>query len=357
MFVKSQVHSILILISALLIAPLAVSAEPSKPPKLFTENSEMQVTLAGPWRSVKKDKAKDQLYPASLSYTGADGQQHSIEVEVAPRGLTRRVKVCDFPPLKVHFDKKKTKGTEFRGNKSLKLVTYCHTNRKYEQYYIKEFLTYRIYNLITDYSFRVRPMVIEYKDSESKASPLTRFGFLIEDLDDVAERNDMEKLSIPKISYKDLDEETISHLSLFQYMIGNLDWAATDGPKEDSCCHNAKLIGKSNEAIPKYGIPYDFDSSGLVNAHYALPPPGLKVRNIRQRLYRGFCPFNDQIPHSVKMFNEKRTEILALFETNKHLNDKSRKAALAYIEDFYKTINDPKRLSKEITGKCRGKAS
>jgi len=357
MLAKLQTKSIILLISTLLVAPLIASAKETKPPKLFEDGSEMQVTLSGPWRTIKRNKKEDKLYPAQLSYIGADGEQHSIDVEVAPRGLTRRLKVCDFPPLKIHFDKNKTKGTEFRGNKSLKLVTYCHTSTKYEQYYIKEFLTYRIYNLITDYSFRVRPMVIDYSDSEKKGSSLTRFGFLIEDLDDVAERNDMEKLSIPKIPYKDLDEETISHFSLFQYMIGNLDWAATDGPEEDSCCHNAKLIGESNEAIPKYGVPYDFDSTGLVNAHYALPPNSLKVRNIRQRLYRGFCPSNQQMPQSVNLFNDKKAEILALFENNTHLTDKSRKGAIDYIEEFYQTINDPKRLKIEITDKCRGKAS
>jgi len=357
MLAKLQTNSIILLISILLVAPFTASAEDKiKPPKLFEDDSEMQVTLSGPWRVIKRNKEDDELYPAQLSYTGADGNQHSLDVEVAPRGLTRRLKVCDFPPLKVHFDKQKTKGTEFRGNKSLKLVTYCQTNTKYEQYYIKEFLTYRIYNLITDYSFRVRPMMIDYSDSQNKDSSITRFGFLLEDLDDVAKRNDMEKLSIARIPYKDLDEKTISHFSLFQYMIGNLDWAATDGPEEDSCCHNAKLIGKSNEAIPKYGVPYDFDASGLVNAHYAQPPNSLKVRNIRQRLYRGFCPSNPQMPQSVSLFNDKKAEILALFENNTHLTEKSRERAIDYIEEFYQTINDPKRLKKEITDKCRGKA-
>lgn len=343
-----------LLFSMLLTSPATTAAEDKKPAKLFAETGEMQVTLTGPWRRIKRNVEEDELYPAKLTYTAADGQLRTLDVEVAPRGLTRRLRVCDFPPLKVHFDKDKTKDTEFRGNKSLKLVTYCDTSSKFEQYYVKEFLAYRIYNLITDYSFRVRPMLITYQDSEREKDSLTRFSFMIEDLDEVAQRHDLEKLSIAKISHKHLDPAEISKFSLFQFLIGNLDWSAFDGPEEDSCCHNSRLIGKDNESIPKYGIPYDFDSSGLVNAHYALPPTGLGVRNIRQRLYRGFCFANDTLAGTVELFEQKMPEIMALFRDNPHLDDSHRERAIEYVEDFYAVINDPKRFAKEITGKCRG---
>jgi len=344
----------ILLISFLLTAPLSYGQEKAKPPKIFSNSNDLQVTLSGPWNTIKRNKKKDEKYPVQLSYTGADGAQHTFDAEVTLRGITRR-RICDFPPLKIHFDKKKLKGTEFRGNKSLKLVTYCDTNSKYEQYYIKEFLTYRIYNLITDYSFRAQPMVIEYKDSERNDKSITRFGFLIEDVDDMAKRNDLKELSVPKVPYRDLEPATTNQLSLFQYMIGNLDWAATSGPKDDSCCHNSRLIGAGDDIDPKYAVPYDFDSSGLVNAHYAAPPEGLKVRNIRQRLYRGFCVNNDQVPQTVELFNQKKADILSLFQNNTHLNEYMRDGAIDYIEDFYKTINNPKKLDKEIIDKCRGR--
>ncbi len=95
-------------------------------------------------------------------------------------------------------------------------------------------------------------MMIDYKDSERDDQSITRFSFLIEDIDDVAKRNDVEELSIARVPYRELDPVITSRLSLFQFMIGNLDWAATDGPKEDSCCHNSRLIGAGNEINPKY---------------------------------------------------------------------------------------------------------
>ena len=353
---KSGFAVTILLTGYVLIVPLSFAAGTgdAKPPKLFSDNSEMQVTLSGPWRRLQKKIKKDALYPVQLSYTGADGQRHTLDAKVAPRGITRRLSVCKFPPLKIYFDKENTRDTEFRGNKSLKLVTYCHGHSKYEQYYLKEYLVYRIYNLITEYSFRVKPMIIEYRDSEKGDSSITRFSFLIEDIDAVAKRNELKKLTIAQVPYNQLDAVMSSNFSLFQYMIGNLDWAATDGPKINNCCHNSRLIGSGEALNPKYGIPYDFDSSGLVDTHYAAPPDGLKVRNIRQRLFRGFCNFNHTLPQAAKLFNQKKTDILALFENNTHLTDKTRQRAVAYIEGFYKTLNDPKRFKENITDKCRG---
>jgi len=343
------------LISCLLITTPSFAKKDNKPPKLFSDASEMEVTLKGPWHRIRNNIKKDDLYPVKLTYMGADGQQHSLDAEVAPRGITRRFRVCDFPPLKIHFDKKKMKGTEFRGNKSLKLVTYCDTNSKYEQYYIKEFLVYQIYNLVTEYSFRARPMMIAYEDSEKGGKPINRFGFLIEDTDDVAKRNGLEKLKLERVPYNHFDPVQASNYSLFQYMIGNLDWAATDGPDEKSCCHNSKLIGAGEDLNPKFSIPYDFDASGLVDAHYAAPPDGLKVRNVRQRLFRGFCIHNETLPQAADLFRGKKTEILALFEGNPHLTDRNRNKAVNYIEGFYKTLNNPKHFEKEFIDKCRGR--
>ncbi len=344
----------LALVSVFLFTQPLLAAKDGKPTKLFKDNSEWNVTLAGPWRTIKRNVAEDMRYPAQLTYPGEDGQQITIDVEVAPRGITRRHRVCDFPPLKVYFDKEKMKGTEFRGIGSLKLVTYCQTHTKYEQYYIKEFLVYRIYNLITDLSFRVKPLKVDYKESGGDNEPLTRFSFLIEDIDDVAKRNDLKKLTLPEVSHKNLDSVETSYMTMFEYMVGNLDWAATGGPNKERCCHNARLIGKSETENPKYVIPYDFDSTGLVNTHYAAPPKKLRVRNIRQRLYRGFCVQNQNLPQAAELFQQKKPEIMALFEKDTNLSNSSRNRAISYLEDFYEVLDDPKRFKRELTDKCRG---
>lgn len=345
-----------VLVTGLLSAVPLPADETANLPSLFSDTAEMQATLNGPWRTLGNNIRKDARYPAQLTYTGADGKQRTLNIEVEPRGISRRQRLCDFPPLKLYFDKQETQGTEFRGNGSLKLVTYCKNRDMYEQYYIKEYLAYRIYNLITDYSFRVRPMFIEYRDSQSKRHSISRFSFLIEDLDDVAGRNGLKKLAVPKISYKTLDPGETSKLTLFQFMVGNLDYATNEGPEDDKCCHNTKLIGTGDYEPPRYSIPYDFDATGLVDAHYAYPPELLKLRNIRQRLYRGFCMTNGQLPQTVALFNAKKPGILGLIENEARLDKHNRKKATRYIEDFYSIINAPGALKKQVIDKCRGSA-
>ncbi len=339
--------------SLLLTTPCSLAIEAGKPDKLFSNTSEMQITLSAPWRDLKKAIKKDIRYPATLTYTDTNGQSQTISVEVAPRGITRRFKACSFPPLKVYFDKEKMKGTIFRGNKSLKLVTYCQKHSRYEQYYIKEFFAYRIYNLITDFSFRVKPLLVEYKDSKQASKGITRFSFFIEDIDAVAKRNKLEKLSAGRVLSTELDPEQGSNFSLFQLLIGNVDWSATSRSADTTCCHNSRIIGSGVNQSPKYAIPYDFDGTGLVDAHYAAPPNGINIRTIRQRLYRGYCVHNSPLPMAAARFQQQKPAIKRLFTDAARLDSKTRRRALEYIDGFYAIIDSPQRFQMELIDKCR----
>ena len=63
---------------------------------------------------------------------------------------------CQLPALFVFFDAQTTAGTPFAGQPMLPLTTHCHEGAKYEQYVLKEYLAYRIYNLLDAKSLRVR---------------------------------------------------------------------------------------------------------------------------------------------------------------------------------------------------------
>ncbi len=345
----------LMIICFLLVSPLSLATEDNKPAKLFSNTEMMEITLTGPWALLRKRIEVDASYAAQMTYQGIDGQAQTVDIEAEPRGKSRRHKICDFPPLKIHLKKKKMKDTVFRGNKKLHMVTYCKNKDKYEQYYIKEFLAYRIYNQITELSVNVKPLMIDFTDSKS-GKTITRFGFLTEDFDDTAKRNNLQRLTTPRVHPVDIDPLQTSYFSLFQYLIGNLDWSALSGPDKDRCCHNARLIGTENTEKPRFVIPYDFDSSGLVNASYALPPDSVHIRTVKTRVYRGFCAHNQELPKAVSLFEDKKADILALFKNSKVLSPNNQKYLIKYIEDFYATLADPKRFKKEITDKCRGKA-
>jgi len=330
-------------------------AEDTKVPKLFSSEDTLAVSIAAPWRDVEKNDDFQGAYPAQLSYVDASGNTVSLAATVERRGVKRQ-EICDFPPIRIRFDKEVVKGTTFRGQDSLKMVTHCDKASKYDQYYVLEMLAYRIYNLLTDYSFRVRPLEVAYVDSERGRTVDTRFAFLIEDDSDVAKRHDLKKLRIPQANPRKLEPGINSLMSLYQFMIGNVDWASLRGPDPEECCHNIKLIAPepltdSDWIIP---LPYDFDSAGLVNAPYAAPPDGLPIKKVTQRLYRGLCMNNDTLEAARSQIVGQEAAIMALVEGDERLNSSSKGKASRFLGDFFEIAKDPKDFDKYVVSKCRG---
>ena len=101
-------------------------------------------------------------------------------------------------------------------------------------------------------------------------------------------------------------------------------------------------------------MPFDFDQSGLVNAPYASTDPRLRLRRPTERIYRGFCVHNSELEKAAEIFVTKRSDIMDLFERNDYPDPQTRKRTLWYLGKFFQTIEDPKKLEKDILDKCRG---
>ena len=183
-----------------------------------------------------------------------------MPVTLSVRGITRRKKdICSFPPLRVEFNAKPAVTSIFKGQKSLKLVTHCQQNEAFQQYVLLEYAAYRLYNALTPESFRVRLAKIDYVDQDGHIIT-SRVGFFIEDVDDVAKRNGQDRLRrVNRISISQLDPAAAARLAVFQYMIGNLDWAMIASLPGEDCCHNARLIGVKGATTGLIPVPYDFD--------------------------------------------------------------------------------------------------
>lgn len=329
-------------------------ADAGKPPKLFSSEDTLELTIEAPWRDVERNASYQGTYPAQLQYEEADGRTQTIAMTVARRGIKRQ-QTCSFPPIRLRFEKTAVKGTPFRGQKSLKMVTHCEGSERFDQYYVLEMIAYRIYNLLTDVSFRVRPLQVTYVDRQAGQTEGPRFAFLIEDDSDVAKRNGMKKLNLPRISPDRLDAEAASLMSLFQFLIGNTDWAALMGPDPAECCHNVKLVGPEplgpqDFALP---LPYDFDSSGLVDARYAAPHQDLKIRSVTQRLFRGYCKHNATLESARQTILGKETAIRALVADEPRLTSGSKKKAGRFLDGFFEIADDPRQFEKYVTGRCR----
>ena len=339
---------------AVSLAALAPAAPAAGETPLFSDERMLQIRLEGDWRRFQRtQQRKDERLPATLRVTAPDGTSHELAVEYEARGISRRHRICDFPPIRLYFDEATTEGTPFEKQEKLKLVTWCGRSKRFDDYNLKEFAVYRVFNRITPISFRVRGADIEWVES-AKDSGTTRFGFFIEDVDDMAGRSDLDEIDLYEIAPSRLEADHAARFALFQYLVGNLDWAATGGPEGELCCHNAKLAGTAPDTGPLYAVPYDFDATGLVDTHYSAPPEGFPMNSIRERLYRGFCAHNAALPGARAAILDQRDAILATVRDEPRLSDRARNKAVDYLQEGFGVLADDAAFAQEITGNCRG---
>ena len=312
----------------------------------FEDEAPLELTLSTDYKKLIKEKEKDQYQPALLKYQPDDTLLIQKEIRVKARGAFRK-KYCQFPPIKLNF-----KHTEFRVEslqtlKSLKLVTNCRYTKTYEQYILKEYLAYRVLNVLTDKSFKVRLIRITYEDTSEKFKPSTRFAFLIEEAKQMASRHHALLFEKQKLSPKRTQWQHMILVDVFQYMIGNTDWSVPG-------LHNMKLIMVQDLEEPyPYAIPYDFDYSGLVNTTYAIPPEVLPIESVTERLYRGFCPTQQELNQVLEIFKDHQNEILNLFGDSPYLDPRHQKEATRYLEEFFNIIDQPNRVKRGILQNCR----
>jgi hypothetical protein len=207
-----------------------------------------------------------------------------------------------------------------------------------DQNLLKEYLIYKIYNLITDKSFRVRLLDLSYRDSSGLKKTVTQHAFLLEDVKELAKRNnctDWTDLDSKKFNSETTDRRQMTIVAIFEYMIGNTDWSVPAN-------HNVKIIHSKNDSLSRpYVVPYDFDFSGFVNTNYSFPDERLGIETVRERLYRGFPRTMEELNIAIDIFNKQKTNIYALIDNFNLLTQFTKKDVKLYLDDFYKTINDP----------------
>jgi hypothetical protein len=271
----------------------------------------------------------------------------TVPARIRTRGIWR-LKNCEFPPIRLNFTNEAVKGTAFRGLDEPKLVNYCRNTDDYEQYILQEFQLYRVYRLLTPVSHAARLIKLTYADSASGKAEASRYAFIVEQPGELAARIGGKMLKIKGAGPSDLEPVQATLASIFQYMIGNTDFSV-------SGLHNAELL--SMPLGEYYPVLYDFDFSGAVNARYATPDPSLSIKRVRDRLYRGYCVPNDIYPEVIARFNAKKDSIYALYRDplGKLMNARVADETLKYFDDFYRIINDPRALKREVIDACLGR--
>lgn len=317
-----------------------------------TDAPKLSLTLKGPWSKIAHDSSKEpESSNAVLSIPGLQG----LDIKVKPRGKSRRRRnFCRFPPLLLDLPKNKLASTPFAGQNKLKLVTHCarlgpNSGRVNDRLW-SEYLAYRIYNLVTDASFRVQAVDIRYEDlngQEVGRHP----GFLIEHKKSVAKRLQLTPITAPRISKASLASEPSALVALFQYLIGGTDYSQILGPEDSKCCHNLTSMAAADGRVT--GVPYDFDATGFVDPPYGGPLPHLRINSYTQRLYRGFCSYKQGHQQALETLLATKPEIERLVETYAEISSSRRKKLLRFIKGFYKRLPDQPKGLAWLDKECR----
>ena len=317
-------------------------------PAFFQSQDPIEVTFTTNIGKIRGDKRENPPWrPATLTYRGTEGSLVTVPVKARTRGIWR-LKMCEFPPLRLNFSKETSKGTIFNTLDKPKLVSYCHDMDSYEQYILQEYQLYRIYQLLTPVSHKARLLKFVYADSADGKVRARRYGIVMEEPNALAARLGGNVIEQKGARASDLDPLQDALFGVFQYFIGNTDFSVAG-------LHNVELFFSSTGGVMP--IAYDFDFAGAVNARYAVPDSTLRIPSVRQRLFRGYCTDPDAYGKAFAVFNEKKPEIYALYSDSigKLMDRGTVKETLRYFDEFYDTINNQRAAKRSIIESCIGR--
>lgn len=310
---------------------------------LFETDNILDITISGNVKELlndRSDKPKD--HPMNILYKAEGGTEISLPAVLKTRGHFRKLKEnCDYPPLQLHFTKNAAlKSSIFKGQKKLKLVMPCSG----DEFVVREWMVYKLYNLITPKSFRARLVKVTLNNTKSNKTESPFYGMLLEDENQMAKRNG--GISVTRKTQPNRTEpNTFLTMAVFEYLVGNTDWSV-------QYMQNIKLVAADSIAVP-FTVAYDFDHAGIVNAPYAKPAEELLMGSVRERRYRGYCIVDMKtFDPVIALYNKLKPAIYSLYTDCTLLDEKYKKATIKYLDDFYETINDPKKVQSEFGYPC-----
>ncbi len=315
---------------------------------LFETDKILEMTISGnlkPLLNDRSDKPKD--HPMNIIYKTDDGTEIWLPAEFKTRGHFRRQRGnCTYPPLQVHFTKNDTlESSVFKGQHKLKLVMPCSG----DEYVIREWLVYKLYNIVTPKSFRARLVKLTLNNTKSKKTESPFYGILLEDEKQMAERNGV--ISVErKLRPEETDPTAFLTMAVFEYLVANTDWSV-------QYMQNIKLLAADSNGIAT-AVAYDFDHSGMVNAPYAKPAEELLMRSVRERRYRGYCVSDlKTFDPVIAFYNSIKKDIYSTYSNCTLLDEKYKNTTIKFLDEFYETINDPLKVEKDFGYPCDKKGT
>jgi len=313
---------------------------------LNQEENELDVTIEFDMSALMESRRSEEQQKATFSYKDANKETQEFELKVELRGKFRR-RVCQFPPIMLKFSKKELKARGLQDHNDLKLVTHCIDDKSVgNDNVIREYLLYKMFNELTDRSYRVKLIKITYKDSEDNYPKIKRWAFLIEDTDEMAERlGGLECEQCLNVPNDSLDARNENLVSFYQFMIGNSDWSSFMD-------RNVKFVNRPGDK-KKLIVPYDFDFSGMVNASYAIPSSDYGLTSVKDRVFLGRDVAHEVMVENIRLLLDKKETLYDIVTQARRLSYEAQDEMLDYMDTFYELI-ETLDYSQPILPQLRG---
>jgi hypothetical protein len=313
-------------------------------PELFNSDNPIPIVIKTDLKGLADQMfEKEQYQPAQIIYKDRKFID-TLKTRIRVRGHFRKDTLnCDFPPLRIDFKKNDIRNTIFGPQDQFRIVTHCRTNdTHFVQYIIREYLVYKIYQILNPLSLNVRLALITYEDTEGRYPSYTRYGFILEDEGEFASRFNMEKVN-ERVTFEELEGNNGLLLSMFEFMIGDTDWIV-------QFSKNLIILKNGNDI---YAVPYDFDYSGIVDTDYRTST-GYTSLSDPERLFKGKCYTTEELKNMIKKFKKSKGKIYRLLYASRQLDNDSLIYMYNYITKFYEIVRSKQEMLKYFNVNCEG---
>lgn len=297
-----------------------------------------QIVITTNFDSLTMNRRSDKGHLAILKATG-DGQADlELKLKIRPRGKFRRMK-CDFPPVQLDFTKSDLaeRGLYQKYDK-IKLVTQCKDETGDKQAVLKEYWTYKMYNEVTDSSFRVHQIDLTYQDEIDPKRTIESYAFIIENNKELAHRLNGELVEGVGIKPEAISPLTYHNVLLFNYMVGNTDWQV-------KLQKNLKLIKHGDSDLYTI-VPYDFDFAKIVEPSYVRYATHISNLDANNRAAMDSFKDKESLAACIATFKALQKTGFTCYKNCDKLGSKEKSMMTAYIKSFFKLAKNKQKMEQ-----------
>jgi hypothetical protein len=313
---------------------------------LFEIEEPLTMTLKFNVKELKKTQWKEEYLPGAMTCHVREGFEVQHDVRIKARGEIRK-RICSAPMFWINIRHAGIEAEYLSDVIKMKMVIRCKASNTYKNYVLREYLVYKMWNLLSPYSFNTRLVKLKIIDTGRKDKESEDWAFLIEPEAKMAERNNCMPIKNDRLSIKTVNQEWMDRVAFFSYMIAQMDFSVTGR-------HNLKIVtSKEYSSTGFIPIPYDFDYCGFVDAEYAVPDENLGIESVRERYFLGPCRNEDRYRKVMDWLASYRDEISDLILNFEYIDESEKKFLLNYIEDYYEKTQYKNFLPQHIQSTCR----